>query len=84
MRRPPNTANATTTCRTCGATIARSLATEPCPTTTLSPKPVDRLAYFEWVETPAEAEKAMLEGLSAFDHSFSQAHAAYMAGAKTR
>jgi pyruvate/2-oxoacid:ferredoxin oxidoreductase beta subunit len=31
MRRPPNTQNATTTCKGCGATIARSLAGEPCP-----------------------------------------------------
>jgi len=31
MRRPPNTATAITTCKGCGATIAKSLAGAPCP-----------------------------------------------------
>jgi len=43
MRRPPNTALATTDCHGCGATIAKSLASEPCPKVRETAKNTDAL-----------------------------------------
>lgn len=58
MRRPPNTAQATTTCRGCGATIAKGLTEAKCPA------PVNSFHA---------ATSTVIESLSAFNRSFARA-----------